>query len=188
LRPVFFSKIELNSNDSTIQKILVSMGGADVHNISGKVMSALSSMEEIKKVYVLVGKVNQHNYDLPKDSKFEIKNNLSSVEICNLLRECQLAICPASTTAIEACAIGIGILSGYTAENQMDILKGLEKNNCIINMGNLLDVSENEIIENITGLFKSKNQLNSMKIAQSNIIDGKSPNRFLELFNKLSDA
>lgn len=194
LRKEFFEPKFSRPRFSKIDKVFLSMGGADIYNVTQKVIEALSSINNITNTTVLIGKVNPHSaqiFSCLKDKRIDnmqIKSNLSASELFYEISTSQLAICPASNTALEACAVGIGMISGFTAENQLDILKGLDRNNCIENLGDLTTVSIDKIRSAILGLTLNMERVKQMIAAQKKLIDGKSPERLIQIFNKLAYA
>ena len=103
----------------------------------------------------------------------------------SLILCCQLAVCPASGVCVELAAVGIGIISGYTADNQLEILKGFVENECILDAGDFNRISIQEITKLIKGYINNINKINMNIANQKKLIDGISPQRFLALFNEL---
>lgn len=194
LRKEFLIPHATKRNIPAVKKIFLSMGGADVHNVTSKFMEAIKDIDFVEEICVLVGKVNPHFASIETainentKQNFKLRQNLSAAELCEELNSSQLAICPASTTALEACALGIGMISGYTADNQFDILEGLNRMNCILNLGDLTRIPVEQIRASIVDLNDNTDALVRMIMAQKEMIDGKSPERFLKLFHELSHA
>ena len=103
----------------------------------------------------------------------------------NLLQHCHLAICPASSISLESCAVGIPILTGYTADNQKGNYNGLLKNGCALDLGNMNTISKQTIIVQIQSLILHPENCKAMLEAQRKFIDGKSPERILNVFKAL---
>ena len=179
---------------NSISKVMLSMGGADVHNVSLKFIQVLENIESIKEVCLLLGKVNVHFEQIQayitttKSKKFTLKSNLSATQLCEELVANDLLICPASTTAIEACAVGIPIIGGYTADNQLEILKGLTQQKCIHNLGDLTSVRNTQITSVLNEYITDPVLASKMLNAQKKLIDGKSHERLLNLFTNLQHA
>lgn len=194
LRKEFLVPHLAKRNVIALKKVFLSMGGADVHNVTQKFIDVLARIDFIDEVTVLLGKMNVHSTSIKKAinenkwAKFHIQQNLSASDLCEELTSCQLAICPASTTALEVCAVGVGLLSGFTADNQSDILEGLNRTNCILNLGDLTRIPHEQIEASILDLIENTEILVKMMLAQNELIDGKSPERFLKLFTQLSHA
>jgi UDP-2,4-diacetamido-2,4,6-trideoxy-beta-L-altropyranose hydrolase len=188
--------IQQSSNRSiqSISKVMLSMGGADVHNVSLKFMKVLENIDSIKEVCLLLGKVNVHFEQIQayvtssKSKKFTLKSNLSAKQLCEELEANDLLICPASTTAIEACSVGIPIIGGYTADNQLEILNGLTQRECMYNLGDLTLVTEKQINSVLNEYIKHPLFADKMLNAQKKLIDGKSHERLLKLFTNLQHA
>lgn len=194
VRKDFFQNQNSQKSISEIKKIFVSMGGADVSNVTLKVVEALEPVKKIESITILIAHMNPNHQLVEKLIKekalanFKVKCNLSAHQLCEEFRSSQLFICPASTTAIEAIAFGIGLLSGYTAENQLGILSGLTEKKCLINLGDLVKIPAYKIREEVLNLMEKTNSINEMIFAQKKLIDGKSPERLLQIFKELAYA
>jgi len=103
------------------------LGGSNIAGIAPKIFKALQNVCQINKIVFLKG--SQELFDneiapLVKDIKKEIEifEKLGSVDLCNLLKKCDIAICPASVIALECCSVGIGLFTGITQiTNQITI-------------------------------------------------------------------
>ncbi|MFI5220314.1 MAG: UDP-2,4-diacetamido-2,4,6-trideoxy-beta-L-altropyranose hydrolase [Bacteroidia bacterium] len=192
LRSPFLRKTNAARKINSVKKIFVSMGGADTNNVCGKILMILAQVKKIEAVTVLPGNGNQHINRLEEiirstpGKNIQLKFNLAAQELSDELASCQLAVCPGSGTAIEACATGIGIISGHTVSNQLSILNGLKSHHCLIDVGNLVTVNSDSIYFAIMKLINNPSEINEMILHQQKLIDGKSPERLLEYFLKLS--
>ena len=174
-----------------VKKVFISMGAADVNNITQKFTEALLQIEGIEEIHSMLGSINPNLASIEKliDSNKQIKIkthfNIAAEELKALLQECDIAICPASSISLEASAIGIGLISGYTAPNQMGILKGLVENNCLVNLHDMNAISIKGIKEELEKVISHPEILNEMIVNQKKLIDGKSPERLLNVFKNL---
>lgn len=174
-----------------IKKIFISMGAADFNNISGKFIEALRSFNEIEEIHVMLSDLNPHLESIKKtlkennSVKIIAHYNITSEELSYLLKICDICICPASSISLEACATGIGLITGYTANNQLGILNGLVKNRAAINWGDFNKLNISDICANFKNIMASPAQLNELIQNQQKIIDGKSPERILKIFYSL---
>jgi spore coat polysaccharide biosynthesis predicted glycosyltransferase SpsG len=121
-----------------------------------------------------------------KQKKLELHFNIRAAELITLLNKCDLSICPASNIALESCAVGIGLVSGFTAPNQKGNLTGMENHKTLLNLGDMNLISSEEIVKQIRTLIEDPTQLNKMVEHQNDLIDGKSPERLLSVFKELS--
>jgi UDP-2,4-diacetamido-2,4,6-trideoxy-beta-L-altropyranose hydrolase len=191
LRSPFLHGDNPNKKLNSIKKVFISMGASDIANNSGKFTEALISLPGIEEIHLMLGSINpnlnviQNLIDTNKQVKIIPHFDISDEELRELLRQCDIAICPASSISLECCATGIGLISGYTAENQMDNLNSLDKRKTLVNFGDLLQLSITEIQTKISILIKHPEIFNDMIIRQKQMIDGKSPYRLLGVFKNL---
>ncbi len=192
LRKKFFEKPDSLHTIKAVRKVFINMGAADVNNLSQKFVEALLHVDGISEIHLMIGSVNPHltkiNSLISEQNQIAITlhNNISSFQLHDLLLECDVAICPASTIALECCATGIGLLTGTTAENQRGILLGLHKNNAAIDLGDFLKLDRKEITEKFKQYFSNPEYFDQLVRNQRKLIDGKSPERVVAMFNRLA--
>jgi UDP-2,4-diacetamido-2,4,6-trideoxy-beta-L-altropyranose hydrolase len=191
LRKPFLSREGKARQISFVKKVFISMGAADINNITSKFCSALIEIAGIEEIHLMLGSINPHLKELNElaisspDVKIISHFNINAAELSALLKKCELCICPASSISMESCAVGIPLLSGYTAENQMNILHGLLKHEAAISLGNFNTIKKEEIIDCIHQLRADSEKLDTMVKNQSKMIDGRSPERLLTIFKDL---
>ncbi len=191
LRKAFLTNSSEEKEVNTIKKVFISMGAADVTNLTQKYTEALIQVNGIEEIHLMLGSINSNLTSIEKlIEKTKVPKiikhfDISAEQLVKLLQQCDLAICPASSISLEACATGIALVSGYTAENQKGILKGLASKNVIINWNNLNKISADTIVTSLNELSKHSGKLNQIIENQKSVVDGKSPKRLLDVFKKL---
>lgn len=187
-----FLKTASARNFTKIEKVFISMGAADVNNITQKFVEALISIKQIKEIHLMLGAVNPHlesiDSVIKNNPSINIQKhfNISASELYQLLHHCDLCICPASSIMIEACAVGIPLVSGFTADNQKDNLQGMDSQDVIINLGDLNSISKSEITEELFVIIQKTEFLTQLVINQKKLLDGKSAERLLTAFKDLA--
>lgn len=193
LRPSFLQvALSQRKEIKIIDGIFINMGGADLANNTLKFLKAILASNAINKVHVVIGMVNPY-FQLIKEfvskseslSQIYVYHNIDSEKMLDVLSECELAICPASGISMELCAVGIGMITGFTAENQVDLLRGLVRKNCAFNWGDFNLLKENEITKAFDGILSNVTEINNMIKNQKMLIDGKSPERIKYIFDNL---
>lgn len=169
----------------------INMGGSDPFNNTLKVASAAIGNKNLKKLHIVIGKLYPYkrqlnNFIKKNRSKINLYENLNPEQISGLLKKCEVSICPASTMAIESCAVRTGLIIGLTAGNQAGIYKGLLKNKCAFDLGNINEQSSTELAEKINKFILNKTFIKKMIVHQKRIIDGKSPERIIRIFEELA--
>ena len=190
LRPEFLNAKKSTRKIIQLKKVFISMGAADIGNNTKKITEALLFIDSIQEINLMVSGINPHIKDIERlmliSNKVKTHYNLSAKELSVLLNKCDVAICPASSIALESCAIGIGLISGYTAENQLGNLNGLIKHKTLINFDNINQLSIKEIIQKMERLIPYPSVFNELIENQKRMIDGKSPERLLNIFKSLN--
>ena len=125
---------------------LVSFGGTDWKNLTGKFLQILSNNRNIKKITVVIGDGFQFTTTLPSSPKITLKRNLSAQEMANEMILSEFAILPASTVCIEALACKCKILCGYYVDNQKEIYHNFNREGRIFPLGDLTQYSSEDII------------------------------------------
>ena len=87
-----------------------------------------------------------------------------------------------STIVYELCAVTMPILSGYFAENQLNIYQALSERGAIAKGGDFSHYSINDFREKITQIIKEPNHSNYIR-EQQKLFDGNSDYRFIKLLN-----
>ena len=123
-----------------------------------------------------------------KNPQIKMHLHLSAKEIVELLRECDVVICPASSISLESCAVGVGLISGTTAANQIGNLNGLIKHKTLINFGDMNSLTSKDIKNKLLKLIPYPTVFNELISNQKQMIDGKSPERLLNVFKKLNNG
>jgi UDP-2,4-diacetamido-2,4,6-trideoxy-beta-L-altropyranose hydrolase len=189
LRPSFL-KFKTDKKITSVKKVFISMGAADFSNNTSKYTEALLSFPEIEEIHLMLSSINPYIETIKqlinKDNRIHSHYNISAENLTSLLLKCDLAVCPASSISLECCAVGIGLLSGYTAENQLGILKGLEDKSALINSGNMNALSITQIRNQLDDLIAKPSLLNDLLQFQNTLIDGRSPERIRAILHSLS--
>lgn len=151
LRTAFRKAAKLRRQKTDIiEQIFICFGGADYHNLTEKVVKACLGLSFLTKIYVIVGSAYLHKNCLDElallhQERILIHQNLTAAEMVQLMRQCQVAIAPASTIAYELCIVGIGLITGLSADNQAGIVKYLTEAKCAACVGDFHQVTVEEL-------------------------------------------
>ncbi len=191
LREPFLKAANSERHLKKIESVFVSFGGADMDNVSRKVVNALLKFPQLKNIHVLSSSVNE-NIDKWKDEfkantivKFHI--DLAAEEVCSLMQSCELALGPCSNLSLELCSIGIVFIAGTTASNQDNYYKALSANSCILGIGKWQELSEQALQDKLASvMIYDEKDLKWFIKNQRQFIDGQSGKRLLDVFLKLA--
>jgi UDP-2,4-diacetamido-2,4,6-trideoxy-beta-L-altropyranose hydrolase len=176
---------------SKITSVFVSFGGADLHNITEKVLKALTSFDTLENIHVLTGPVNLNvetwKEQFKNSSRIHFHNNLSSEQVCELMSKCQLGLAPASSLSLELCAVGLVLLVGITADNQKGYYKGLTEKSAALGIGDWQSVTEEDLVAKLNGiLIYDAKDISWFIKNQRQYIDGLSAERLQKAFLELA--
>ncbi len=190
LRRPFLQHKRLAKTIDVVRKCVVSIGASDVGNITHKFAIALLQIKTLEEIYLLVSQINPHFQELEKLSasysdRLFLFQNLTAEQLAQKIEEVDVVICPASSISLETCAIGAGLITGWTAENQLGNLEGLTNCDVCFNLGNFHEIETKEFNLNLIKAIQNNDHLNSIIKNQTNMIDGKSTDRILDVIQKL---
>jgi len=159
LRADFFKNTSLTRTFDLINKVFICFGGSDTENITLKVLSSVINFNFVTEIHIVCGSEFLY-YDQiieyqNQDFRLSVYKNLSAIQLSELMNKCQLAIVPASTISLEAFVCQMIILTGYTIDNQLGILDGLSKFDCVYSIGDFNKVELYEIEKQIE-FFRNK--------------------------------
>ncbi|MFN0032880.1 MAG: UDP-2,4-diacetamido-2,4,6-trideoxy-beta-L-altropyranose hydrolase [Flavobacteriales bacterium] len=185
LRQEFLHLTTSHQQRKAIEKFFISMGAADVQNNTMRLASALLKLESVKEIHLMVSHVNPHLHEIEAWAALypaivRMYSDIDAAQLVRLLHQMDLVICPASSISLEACAVGVGLAVGYTADNQMDNFKALVQHGLAFEMGDLNALSENEFINCINQLRCSIATINQQIANQRLRFDGESGGRIAE--------
>lgn len=165
-----------NNNKPIYSQLLISMGGADPLDFTGKVIEQYAAyINRFEKVIVMVGVAYKHMEQLkqatPAFKNVDIVQAVPKTAMFSIMQQSTAAIISASTMSVEYASIGglLGVIQ--TAGNQQFLYKGL------IESGTAWPV------EKLAAAREADRE--DMKEQQQQIFDGKSKERFIKLFDEL---
>jgi len=165
--------------------VLVIMGGADPKNITHTVARAACFRQwDLPVAVVSAGNHAQIN-NLSGLEGLKTFKRLSAKGISQLMREAIIGVLPASTTAIEACAVRLPFITGYFVENQREIHEGLRDCGLAVSIGDFTSTAEDRLAGSIRILMTDKDLQKEIVQNQQTHLDRQSPSRLLRAFKDL---
>ena len=176
---------------SKVDTVFICMGGSDPFNITAKVFKAAINCDFIKRVIIVIGSANNNHAELTELAEkisaktITIEKNIDANRMVELMAQCEIAICTASSVALEVCCVKAGLLTGTVVDNQLGIHRQLHKSACCLSLHDLNVVSIEEITQSLYKL-KTVTAVQTIVDNQSRVIDGLSGERILNLFKQLA--
>lgn len=183
LRKPFLHAAKRERTIEKIETVFICFGGSDPFDLTFKTLKIVAGIKGIRNIYVVTG----HHYKNPEALKtycsdfnhIFIHRNLDANQMANIMEQSHLAIVPASSILLEILCIKIPIITGYYADNQLDVLRSVERLSNTFSVGDfrtLESIKLKDMIENLTDNF--------IPVTDS-LIDGKSGERLAALFRGL---
>ncbi|NRF39191.1 UDP-2,4-diacetamido-2,4,6-trideoxy-beta-L-altropyranose hydrolase [Pedobacter foliorum] len=139
LRKDFFDtglrKVKKNTTE-----IFLAFGGADIYNISKKVLEYLLLIDPSFKINLLIGDAYSHIKDLHKFNRLNTYKNISAHDVALLMATANVCIVPASSLLNEVSSIGSKLMIGYFADNQKGPYEYFVDNKFAIGVGDYRDI------------------------------------------------
>lgn len=181
LRPPF---LEASRNEREVPegplRLLLSLGGADPDNHTLRLARELSKYKSIHTIEVVVGGAYRHLEELQtwlRDlESITLHQNLDADEMCRLMQRCAVAVTSASGVAYEYAAVGGLLYVLQTADNQAGLYSFLTSSGVAQKYKLLKSINPVSIEETFTQQVQE----------QRRYFDGKSPERLLGEFHRLS--
>jgi len=124
LRKPFLRVAQQQRNIKDIRRIFLNMGGADPQNHTLQILQQVKQLRSNLKLEVVLGSAYQKREDLyhlinqAPEINVQVYQNLRAEAMCDLMLQCDAAICPPSTVAYEWCAVSGPLFILRTADNQ----------------------------------------------------------------------
>ncbi|MDR1584536.1 MAG: UDP-2,4-diacetamido-2,4,6-trideoxy-beta-L-altropyranose hydrolase [Prevotellaceae bacterium] len=152
LRNPFLEAYKKNSHRNyspLFQRIVVGFGGADMYNLTEKTLQILIKQKCIQTVDVIIGDASQLKNSFITTKELNFHRNISASHIAQLFSSCDIAILPTSTICLEALVCKTRIAGGFYVDNQEEFYQYLDKANIIYGMGNFLQESYTDKLEQL---------------------------------------
>jgi UDP-2,4-diacetamido-2,4,6-trideoxy-beta-L-altropyranose hydrolase len=159
------------------ERLLVTLGGADPDNQTGKVLQALRLVETPLHVTVLVGAANKHRSQLEElvDShcpQHEVELLVNAANMPELMAKADVAVCAGGSTNWELAFMGLPSLALIIADNQRELVAELATQGVVRNLGWYQSVPS----EKITAILHEKLHAHSQRFTMceraQTLVDG----------------
>lgn len=127
LRKEFTQVSSLKKQFEREESILITTGGTDTYNITGKLLQEISKYKELQnfRYQVIVGNMNENEEFLRKlaeqDGRIKLHKNIKNMG--DFMKACEVAVSAGGTTLFELCALGTPTVCFSFAENQETFAK-----------------------------------------------------------------
>jgi UDP-2,4-diacetamido-2,4,6-trideoxy-beta-L-altropyranose hydrolase len=161
--------------------LLVTLGGSDENNITGKILRSLRGLEDqIAGLRVLVGAANPHQSDLRAYLRhFPCPSELlvNVTDMPGELARADAAICAGGSTCWEMAYMGVPVAVVTLAENQHAIGTALEKMGAAVLLGHHKELTRDSLKYGIARFLSDNSLLERISEKLHSLVDGRGASR-----------
>lgn len=158
------------------RNVLITLGGSDPDNVTSTLLDALLGVNLAGlRIRVIVGVVNPHWSSLQKaagasPSRIELISNTNDMP--GLMAWADLAIAAGGSTCWELALMGLPVALVVLADNQRDIVAGMERKGAAINLGDHRSLERDAAARSLDSLIRDSSQRRAMSQAGRSLVDG----------------
>lgn len=186
LREIFTKNARGSTDISTLSTVFICFGGSDARNLTGLTYKTVKEAGIFESIQLVTGPSYEHKEELQSqiegDASVNYHHAITAEQMAELIERSDVAIVPASGILIEVLALGKTVISGYYANNQKHSYREYLRLGAFIDAGKFEPEHLRKALSELTERFQHKS-LNGLK---NQIIDGESPQRFRQIFRKLT--
>lgn len=186
------AKSKRADNAGAVKKVLVSLGGTNLHKISERVIVALQSFDLAPlEIDLVIGNDQAVTDDLRKlidDTNLRtqheviLHSHVSGIEA--LMLKADIAIGAGGTSTWERCCLGLPSIMIELADNQSLISKTLHRSGAAINLGWHDEMGQDDICLCLESLYSSPQKMIEMQDKALEICDGNGARRVVEIITE----
>lgn len=181
-----FQKEELGSLPEREKSILITTGGTDPHNVTGKLLKLCLPHPAFAdyNYHVIVGTMNEHEEELQKlaGQYPQVFLHKNVTNMAYYMKRCQMAVSAGGTTLHELCACGTPTVCFSFADNQKSGTQEMDRRGLMMCAG---DAREGEIapliLERLLELIQHPNVRRDYAEKIQQAVDGRGVQRIAEI-------
>jgi UDP-2,4-diacetamido-2,4,6-trideoxy-beta-L-altropyranose hydrolase len=173
------------------RRVVVTFGGSDPDNVSGRVLEALASVDGPLDVELIIGPSNLNRGALEADAAscpHPVEVLVDVREMAARLARADLAVAAAGVTALELARVGTPHVAIPIADNQLPGALALGRDGIVVNLGWHADVSGAAIADAVTALADNPGWRAALSRRGQELVDGCGAYRVLAAMGLMARA
>lgn len=175
---------------SAAMRILVTMGGADPANQTGKVLEAMEKIGGRLRVRVIVGAANRMGDAMKRAASRSRHDVVCLTDVRDMARQmgwADIAIAAAGSTCWELCCLGVPAIVITVAENQRIIASGLSRAGACVSLGWHEQVATVQLQAAVESLLLDHAIRQRMSRQGRELVDGRGAARVVEMMRSFQE-
>jgi len=181
LRPEFADHRPARARQSRrrAERLLITLGGADPHNASQRLLEALPRLaDSALKTLLVVGPANPHRKTLAALApSLGVEIVVDPPDLAGLMLDADFAVSSASTSFWELACLGVPALVVVTADNQRAVARAAANAGAALVLGESNRLDPRDLTTAITALAADPERRQRMSDAGRKLVDGKGAER-----------
>ncbi len=180
LKPEFADLEERPQYRDQIRRILLTMGGADRHNLTLEVLKAILPIAEGWAIDVVLGPCYPHAESLrllSEKAPRTVVLHQGVTSLLSLMRMAGLMICAAGSTVWEGCRTGLPMVIIQSADNQNLVVDQLVRSRAAVFLGRREAISEALIRDTCRRVMQDVQEQRRLSDACRGLVDGRGAER-----------
>jgi UDP-2,4-diacetamido-2,4,6-trideoxy-beta-L-altropyranose hydrolase len=179
LRPEFLIEPRAREHPAIARKVLVTMGGSDSEDVTGKILTALLAMDANFEAKIVVGGGNpwQNELQVLADQRRGFELEKSPANMASLMQWADVAISGAGGTVWELAYLGVPAIVIALSQDQRQIATGLAENGTAVSLGWHANLSDDRIADALRSLLADPQRRQAMSELGQKLVDGRGAER-----------
>jgi len=180
LKPEFADLEECPLYRDQARRILLTMGGADRHNLTLEVLQAILPISGGWAIDVALGPCYSHVKSLrplAEKAAQTVVLHQGMTSLLPLMRTAGLMICAAGSTVWEGCRTGLPMVLIQSADNQRLVVDRVVRSRAAVFLGRRETVSEAAIRDACLGVMRDVQERRRLSFACRGLVDGRGAER-----------
>jgi UDP-2,4-diacetamido-2,4,6-trideoxy-beta-L-altropyranose hydrolase len=174
--------------DVPASRIVITFGGADVHNQAARVAAIVAALPAPLDATVVTGQAHPHEAsEIAPREGVRIRWQAPTDDMAPLLAQADLAICAAGSTCWELAHLGVPALTLVVAANQMGVAAGLHDAGVIRSLGWFDHVSDTDVALAIETLRRDDRRAEMSRRGRA-LVDGRGADRVVEAMTRAASS
>jgi spore coat polysaccharide biosynthesis predicted glycosyltransferase SpsG len=176
-----FQKVPKKIIKKEISNILLTFGGSDPKNYSGRVIKILKKIKLCEKITLILGAAfsESHYNDIIQNQSENILIKRNVKNMIDYLINADLCICSAGNTLIEAIRCGVPCIALPQTEMENERAIALDKIKLILSLN--LNFSDKDLISKIEDLMNNYSERKNLSKSAQKHLDGQGIKRIIKI-------
>ena len=165
-----FRKTETKGVNKDVKNILITLGGSDFNNYTGKIIDFIKELKYF--FHIVVGPSFNHVENLREyEQKYDNIKLHFNADMKALMMKCDMGIVACGSTLYELAACGVPTIGVVVAENQSKVAKKMEEKKVILNLGTIESLDKENLVSTIEKLSYNLDMRKELNLNQGMIVN-----------------